>query len=162
MSDKWCCQVWEELVSELHELKFAELDKLIQSGLPKSALSLVFKTLNRMNTYCPCCGSGLTEEAKTVKPPRKVVTEVPSENKKPTSSIRCPNCKGAGNKGEDEKGIPYNCARCLGTGKLDSSNTLKKINPDTTLKTMDLSNKLLKDQHEGRRLPDPKELRGDI
>lgn len=117
MSDKYCCITWEELVQELSQYKVDEINNLIENnkGLSVPMFATVLRVVKSMHMYCPVCGSGLTEETKTLTkaiPPRKVqavatqsVTPAPAQG-----FVPCPQCQG--------KPSAVKCMTCRGKGKL--------------------------------------------
>ncbi len=127
MSDKYCCCVWESLSKELKEAKVDELEQV--TGVPKSVFAPVYKVLDKMGTFCPVCGSGLTSDAVKQQPTPKLVRtpELDVVPVKPVARIKCPYCKGQGLIGEDKNGIEIKCARCLGQGYHDH-NTMNEMN----------------------------------
>lgn len=120
---KACCIDWNEFAPELRDRLVQEIDKIVEDkGIPKSIFATRLNTLRNLHSFCPVCGEGLVEETRRIEPPRE--TQKPSVppssqtpvEKKAYPDITCPICKGEGDRGRDERGIPMKCGKCSGKG----------------------------------------------
>jgi RNA polymerase subunit RPABC4/transcription elongation factor Spt4 len=130
MSDKYCCCTWETLGVELADAKLAEIEALIaDKGLPKSVFASVFKVLDKLQNYCPVCGSNLSGcvEAPIVPSLLPVATPIVHKAPEPTTRrAKCPKCNGRKSFGKDDQGIVIRCMHCHGMGFVDQRHVIRE------------------------------------
>jgi hypothetical protein len=108
----WCCAQWIDLGQEMADAKVLSLEKLLKKGIPRSTFSSIYRILEGVGNYCPCCGTSLSTTA-----PKQKEQVAPPPVSKVSPSIKCPPCRGTGKVGDG-----LNCMTCLGLGVLDKSN----------------------------------------
>lgn len=128
MSDKYCCCTWETLGTELADAKLLEIEAMISDkGLPRSVFAPVIKVLEKLQNYCPVCGSNLSGVDIPPQTLIPVATPIVQKNKEPiTKRIKCPKCNGKKSFGKDDQGIVIRCMHCHGMGFVDQRHTVSE------------------------------------
>jgi hypothetical protein len=139
MSNKYCCALWESVYPEVQEYFASKLQNVDQRYL----VFPFVKMLHNINNYCPVCGEALALKGDVLNP---TTTQPVASQEPPTSGqTTCPRCKGVGNLGFGDGGIPVACMTCLGEGKATPK---PKVSEDKLAKIEELKAKIQKDQEK--------------
>lgn len=148
--DRYCCNVWRELNSELRNSKEDELQKLSDKGIPASVFSPIRGVLKQMDKYCPACGNHLplnpVEEVRelvraTDESKKKYTTKVVKKKKKQPKIVKPTEpepkakvvhtkrkCLKCGSKGIFKMGgEDILCMNCHGRGYLDGATEVHDV-----------------------------------
>lgn len=150
-----CCITWLALSEELAEAKAAELQKLVEQGLPRSMFATLADVLLNMSNYCPVCGQQLLQIPAVDTAPRPNAETRPVTAKSVTPppppspalpKAKCGACHGEGSRGCDENGIENLCGQCLGKGVMDATNKAKfDVAVDRLMRAEDEKDRLAKE-----------------
>lgn len=120
---KECCITWQELSKDISCRETQKLDELVAKGTPRYALATAYAVLDKIQSYCPCCGNSLIKVAEAQPEVAKIAQNAPisppnAEGEgKPRVIAKCPVCRGVGQVSDGVK-----CMKCLGQGTLNTSN----------------------------------------
>lgn len=147
MSDKYCCCTWETLGTELADAKLLEIENLItDKGLPRSVFASVIKVLEKLQSYCPVCGSCLTEPVASTNS-QIVATPIVSKAKEPvTKRVKCPRCNGKKTFGKDDQGVTIRCMNCHGMGFVDQRHVVSETKSQEEI---DAENRIAEFENQG-------------